>query len=1115
MDEEWNSIGEHLRLPSQYDIYDRIENKRLTSVCTKGDDQLVQSTSMNSDSTMFRYYPPERFTPSTPPSSHGNHKPSVSSSHGNHKPSVPNTASERVTPVWDGEHKYDTVSRTRESPVMIDCSSPQIRLLWRHDRKHSAESSIASSSPLSSDIPGPVHIRQRSVPAAMPSFGQYQLNKDIIPGDSGLERNTLSSSSISKEATGTLGDDTYNLVIDIHVHSGEVQCGNERMTKSLITQTEASLTPRYLTSEIKGRVDKTFIGDCFDMTPRRNGSTATLERLKRNMPPLNNQEMNYKTGLSQANKKFSNLSESVVETNDTYSEVSRTSRGIKCSNHEDSCIQKHRIQTPMPQRKPTNVEQAKPWKSIRPCRSNSVSTQYHTPESGPSTNHQEMDILQVVRLLQSPEPEVVINASAYLQHLVYRNPNMKERTRQCGGIAALVQLLYSEHVQICQNTVGVLRNLTSGDNLEIKEELERVGGIRALSWLIENRQGYPHPLPHSTDSTTVTDELTVCTGPHAANRAENAPAATATELFINEEFRPTLDSAAAVLCNLAAVNHLKRSVLQEAVIPSLVHTVLKPAACQTVSNDSRTVLREPSFITVLFRNVAAVLRNVSSSEDREVRDRMRQCPHLLWSLITILRAAVRLQCFDTKSVEHCVCCLRNLCFSLQQSTASAAPHLQSVNTQDKRSDNLVDTKSQSGSIKLFRSKNSSLKARSYSETETAPDGLDPFPPKSVLNLLYQTGTIQMLVDLLQSSSNPCTLEAAAGTIQNLTAGGVLTGPIVRKTVRNLQSLPILVDLISAPTRRVSTAAANALRNLALEEESCLLLGKHALVRILTALGECANSLLSQTVAERHPNGGEWMVPTSTRSGSLLRLSQTLSSSQTQSVYSARSVATALLGLCYVLVRGKLQHARRFVTLGGVETCQEILCNTSDAYQRHSTETLADHTSVERVNQLAHQLLELLWSFVELRPIYKLAGWSETDFGKIKRGYRLSGLVRKRSKTMRHSLSTKNSPSQSDRTCSNLPYSSDKPQSIGRKDSLDSEFSNLELHEEGADLTSIRTGRQLRSFPNEFYGYRSRESWNDSHRSDSLPTRAVYIPPLEVNKRRPEKSSNPLSSLRLE
>ncbi|KAG5451791.1 hypothetical protein CSKR_201516 [Clonorchis sinensis] len=246
---------------------------------------------MNSDSTMFRYYPPERFTPSTPPSSDGNHKPSVS-----------NTALERVTPVWDGEHKNDTVSRTRESPVMIDCLSPQIRLLWRHDRKHSAESSIASSSPLSSDIPGPVHIRQRSVPAAMPSFGQYQLNKDIIPGDSGLERNT-SSSSLSKEATGALGDDTYNLVIDIHVHSGEVQSGNERMTKSLITQTEASLTPRYLTSEIKGRVDKTFIGDCFDITPRRHGSTATLERLKRNMPPLNSQEMNYKIGLSQANKK--------------------------------------------------------------------------------------------------------------------------------------------------------------------------------------------------------------------------------------------------------------------------------------------------------------------------------------------------------------------------------------------------------------------------------------------------------------------------------------------------------------------------------------------------------------------------------------------------------------------------------------------------------------------------------------------------------------------------------------------------------------------------------------------------------------------------------------------
>ncbi|GAA47261.1 hypothetical protein CLF_100145 [Clonorchis sinensis] len=142
----------------------------------------------------------------------------------------------------------------------------------------------------------------------------------------------------------------------------------------------------------------------------------------------------------------------------------------------------------------------------------------------------------------------------------------------------------------------------------------------------------------------------------------------------------------------------------------------------------------------------------------------------------------------------------------------------------------------------------------------------------------------------------------------------------------------------------------------------------------------------------------------------------------------------------------------------------------------------------------------------------MAGWSEADFGIIKRSYRLSGLVRKRSKTMRHSLSTKHLQSQINRTCSNLPYASDKPQSVGRTDLLNSEFSNLELHEEDADTTSIRTGRQLSTFPNEFYSYCSHESWNDSHRSDSLPTRAVYIPPLEANKRKTEKSSNPLSSL---
>ncbi|VEL40548.1 unnamed protein product [Protopolystoma xenopodis] len=46
-----------------------------------------------------------------------------------------------------------------------------------------------------------------------------------------------------------------------------------------------------------------------------------------------------------------------------------------------------------------------------------------------------LDVPQLVRLLQSRDSEVEANAAAYLQHLVYRNPEMKERTRWANGLS--------------------------------------------------------------------------------------------------------------------------------------------------------------------------------------------------------------------------------------------------------------------------------------------------------------------------------------------------------------------------------------------------------------------------------------------------------------------------------------------------------------------------------------------------------------------------------------------------------------------------------------------------------------------------------------------------------
>ncbi|VDQ00606.1 unnamed protein product [Trichobilharzia regenti] len=62
----------------------------------------------------------------------------------------------------------------------------------------------------------------------------------------------------------------------------------------------------------------------------------------------------------------------------------------------------------------------------------------------------------------------------------------------------------------------------------------------------------------------------------------------------------------------------------------------------------------------------SVKENISSSEDDDIREQMRQCPQLSTSLYAILHYAVDHGLYDKRSIEHCVCTIRNLCYGLQQ-----------------------------------------------------------------------------------------------------------------------------------------------------------------------------------------------------------------------------------------------------------------------------------------------------------------------------------------------------------------------------------------------------------------------------------------------------------------
>ncbi|KAH9287281.1 Plakophilin-1 [Echinococcus granulosus] len=97
------------------------------------------------------------------------------------------------------------------------------------------------------------------------------------------------------------------------------------------------------------------------------------------------------------------------------------------------------------------------------------------------------DIPCLVNRLTSPNATVQATAAACIQHLVYKNDDAKEEARRAGGLSNLIGLLISKEPSVIANATGALRNLTSGSNVSLCLEFERLNGINALVWLLKQQ----------------------------------------------------------------------------------------------------------------------------------------------------------------------------------------------------------------------------------------------------------------------------------------------------------------------------------------------------------------------------------------------------------------------------------------------------------------------------------------------------------------------------------------------------------------------------------------------------------------------------------------------------
>ncbi|XP_037807032.1 catenin delta-2 isoform X2 [Lucilia sericata] len=486
------------------------------------------------------------------------------------------------------------------------------------------------------------------------------------------------------------------------------------------------------------------------------------------------------------------------------------------------------------------------------------------------------NLSEVISFLNNPNNAIKANAAAYLQHLCYMDDPIKQRTRILGGIPPLIRLLSYEAPEIYKNACGALRNLSYGrQNDENKREIKNAGGLAALVNLLCRTQ--------------------------------------------ESEVRELVTG---VLWNMSSCEDIKRFIIDEC-LAAVVSNIIHPH-----SGWDPVCPGETCFSTV-FRNASGVLRNVSSAGEY-ARTQLRNCDHLVECLLYVVRQAIEKNNISNKTVENCVCILRNLSYRCQEvedpnydKQPISVPTRALSSTKGENLGCFGTSKKKKAQAQLEQ-QNESVGAQSGS-TKNTSDSANRGPLKGYEHL-WQPEVVQYYLALLQSCSNPETLEAAAGAIQNLSACYWQPSIDIRAAVRKEKGLPILVELLRMEVDRVVCAVATALRNLAIDQRNKELIGKYAM----------------RDLVQKLPSGNPQ-----------------------HDQNTSDDTITAVLATINEVIKKNAEFSRSLLDAGGVER----LMNITNHRQKYTS----------CVNKFASQVLFTMWQHHELRDVYKKHGWKEQDF----------------------------------------------------------------------------------------------------------------------------------------
>nr|XP_054587244.1 ARVCF delta catenin family member b isoform X11 [Nothobranchius furzeri] len=489
------------------------------------------------------------------------------------------------------------------------------------------------------------------------------------------------------------------------------------------------------------------------------------------------------------------------------------------------------------------------------------------------------DLPEVIAMLGHPIDPVKSNAAAYLQHLCYENDKIKKDVRQLKGIPVLVGLLDHPKSEVHRKACGALRNISYGKDNENKVAIKNCDGIPALVRLLRK-----------TNDMEVRELITGT-------------------LWNLSSYEPL---------KMVIINHGLQTMTNEVIIP---HSGWE----HEPNEDSKP--RDAEWTTV-FKNTSGCLRNVSS-DGAEARRRLRECEGLVDALLHALQSAVGKKDMDNKSVENCVCIMRNLSYHVhkevpgaekfQKPSALQAPG--SAGPQRKKKDDAGCFGGKKAKEEWFN------QGRKSGESDKNYDTLDlpkRTEPSKGFELLYQPEVVRLYLSLLTESQNYNTLEAAAGALQNLSAGQWTWSNYIRATVRKEKGLPILVELLRSDSDKVVRAVAIALRNLSIDRRNKDLIGSYAMRDLVSNL----------------PSGQQ-------------RPAKNLE----------EDTVVAILNTIHEIVTDSSENARSLVQALAIEKLVAINRTSQSA----------------RETKAASHVLQTVWSYKELRNALTKDGWNKSHF----------------------------------------------------------------------------------------------------------------------------------------